>query len=374
MTGAQDTIAADFSGQVGSFALEAAFSAPMRGVTAIFGPSGSGKTTILRCIAGLERLEGRLSVNGRVWQDDRAGIFRKPHQRSIGYVFQEPSLFPHLSVRGNLLYGARRVRRNDTPPPISEAETVDLLGLTALMGRAPDKLSGGERQRVAIGRALLSRPRLLLMDEPLAALDQTAKAEILPFLEAIHLHLSVPIIYVSHDMAEVGRLADSLVLLDRGRVIASGPLSALETDPDLPLLRAPAATVTLEGRIAALDEAYALTRFAIPGGELTVPGLQGRIGDLRRLRIGVSDVSFTLQPPDDTTILNCPPVQILSISDHDDAGAQKNIVAALGHGGDGGRIAARITRKGLEKLDLREGSEVFAQIKSVALGASGAGR
>lgn len=374
MTGPHGSIEADFSGALGAFHLNAAFSAPMQGVTAIFGPSGSGKTTILRCIAGLERLEGRLSVNGRVWQDDLAGTFRQPYQRSVGYVFQEPSLFPHLSVRGNLLYGARRVRRNDTLPPISEPETVDLLGLTSLMSRAPDRLSGGERQRVAIGRALLSQPRLLLMDEPLAALDQRAKAEILPFLEAIHLHLSIPIIYVSHDIAEVGRLADSLVLLDRGRVIASGPLSILETDPDLPLLRGQEASVTLEGRVASLDNAYALTGFAIPGGELIVPGLHGSLGDLRRLRIGASDVSFALKPPDDTTILNCLPVCILSISDHEASGAQKNIVAALGERGDGGRIVARITRKSLEKLDLAVGARVFAQIKSVALVASGAGR
>jgi molybdate transport system ATP-binding protein len=174
-------------------------------------------------------------------------------------------------------------------------------------------------------------------------------------------------------MAEVGRLADSLVLLNQGRVIASGPLSALETDPDLPLLRAPAATVTLEGRVAALDETYALTAIAIPGGELTVPGLHGKVGDPRRLRIGASDVSFALRPPADTTILNCLPVRILSISEHEGAGAQKNVVAILGTDGDGGRIVGRVTRKSLEKLDLAVGKRVFAQIKSVALIASGAG-
>ena len=236
MTAVDRIIRAGFAGLLGRFSLNVAFTTPMRGITALFGPSGSGKTTTLRCIAGLQHLAGKLTVGAEIWQEDSACIFRKPHQRSIGYVFQEPSLFPHLSVRRNLLYGARRAIRDGGVQPISEDDVIDLLGLGQLLDRSPHALSGGERQRVAVGRALLSQPRLLLMDEPLAALDRATKDDILPYFEALHGALSVPILYVSHDMAEVERLADHLVLLDQGRVIASGPLSELEAEPSLPLL------------------------------------------------------------------------------------------------------------------------------------------
>ncbi|WP_088348391.1 MULTISPECIES: molybdenum ABC transporter ATP-binding protein [Rhodomicrobium] len=372
MNGEAGAIAAAFSGSLGTFSLDVAFEAPMRGVTALFGPSGSGKTTILRCMAGLHKLAGRLSVGGEIWQDDAAGIFRKAHQRPIGYVFQEASLFPHLSVRKNLLYGARRAAKQGAEELIREDEIVSLLGIGHLLGRAPLALSGGERQRVAVGRALLSQPRLLLMDEPLSALDRMAKDEILPYFEALHRHLSIPIVYVSHDIAEVERLADTLVLLERGRVLAAGPLFELEADPGLPLLRAPEAAVTLEGRIASIDEAYALTAVSVAGGMLVVPGIQGRLGDARRLRITAADVSFSLSPPGDTTILNCLPARILSITGQTDGEPQVTVVAGLGADGAGARIVARITRKSLEALALAQGSQVFAQIKSVALLASGA--
>jgi molybdate transport system ATP-binding protein len=362
-----------FAGRLGAFVLDVTFTVPMRGVTALFGPSGSGKTTILRCVAGLQRLAGRLRVGEDLWQDDAAGVFRAPHRRPIGYVFQEASLFPHLSVRNNLLFGAKRVASENRRDAPDFAEIVALLGLGHLLGRAPAALSGGERQRVAIGRALLSRPRLLLMDEPLAALDRLTKDEILPYLEAVHETQAIPILYVSHDIAEVERLSDTLVLLDNGRVAGAGALAAVQADPDLPLVRAPEAAVTLEGTISVIDETYGLTTLAVAGGALVVPGHQGSPGGRRRLRISASDVSFTRLPPSKTTILNCLPVRILAVSPHDRDAVQMNIVAGLGDAGAGARIVGRVTRKSQEALDLVAGRHVFAQIKSVALLASGAG-
>jgi len=206
-------IEARFNGRLGDFHLDAAFTVPAAGVTALTGPSGGGKTTLLRCIAGLERMEGRLAVVGEVWQD--AAQFRPPHRRAIGYVFQEASLLPHLSVRANLTFGLRRCK---TPPRIGFDEVVALLALEPLLARAPQRLSGGERKRVAIGRALLSQPTLLLMDEPLSGLDLSAKAEILPYLECLPAALALPALYVSHDVAEITRLADRVLVMRAGRV------------------------------------------------------------------------------------------------------------------------------------------------------------
>ncbi len=374
MTPLEDRIHGRFSGTLGGFTLDVELAAPMRGITALFGPSGCGKTTILRCMAGLQKLAGTLRVGGDVWQDDQRGLFRKPHERRIGYVFQEASLFSHLSVRKNLLYGLRRAITNGAGPLITEAEVVDLLGIAHLLSRSPQALSGGERQRVAVGRALLSQPRLLLMDEPLSALDRAMKDEVLPFLEALHTQLSIPILYVSHDMAEVERLADRLILLEGGRVVASGPLPELQADPKLPLLHAPDAAVILEGHVAALDKAYALTAISVAGGQLVVPGLHGGTNERICLRISASDISFALAPPAGTTILNCLSARILSVSDHPEGGEQVNIIATLGENGQGARIVARITRKSRDALELVPGKTVFAQIKSVALLASAAGR
>lgn len=363
-------IRAAFRGSRGMFSFDVQFDAPMRGVTAFFGPSGCGKTTILRCLAGLQRLAGHLSIGDEVWQDDQTGVFRKPHHRAIGYVFQEASLFPHLSVRDNLLYGARRAAKNGEVQRIEEDEIIELLGIRHLLQRAPLTLSGGERQRVAVGRALLSQPRLLLMDEPLSALDRTTKEEILPYFEALHAHLSIPILYVSHDFGEIQRLADSLVLVEAGRVIGAGPLQVLQANPDLPLLQAPEAAVTLEGSVVSVDRDYELTRFSVPGGVLTVPAIRDGLGEIRRLQICAADVSFTLSPPRETTILNCLPARIVSVTGQENGHSRVNIIAALGEDGTGARIIARITRKSQESLGLVQGTAVFAQIKSVALIAS----
>ena len=364
MSGAP-SIALALAGRLGSFELDVTFEAPVTGITALFGPSGCGKTTILRCIAGLQNIPGRIVIGDEAWQDTRNLTFLPPHERDVGYVFQEASLFPHLSVKDNLLYGARRVRKA-VAQPIELDDIAALLGIGHLLDRSTLALSGGERQRVAVGRALLAAPRVLLMDEPLSALDRMTKDEILPYFERLHEQLSLPIVYVSHDLTEVERLADTLVLMREGRVLASGPLHALQTDPSLPLLSMPDATVVLEGRVAHIDNEFALTELAVAGGRLVVPGRHGATGQTRRLRIAASDVSLARSAPRDSTILNCLPARIVSI-DGDPAAPQANVIIALGAQGEGERIAARITRKSLTTLSLAPGLSLYAQIKSVAL-------
>jgi molybdate transport system ATP-binding protein len=211
------TVAFQLAGRFGDFVLDCAAEVPAAGVTAVVGPSGSGKTTLLRCLAGLARAEGRVRVAGAVWQD--AGVFLAPHRRGVGYVFQEPSLLPHLTVRQNLDFAAKRAPAGEGP---RFAEVVEMLGVERLLARRPDRLSGGERQRAAIARALLAKPALLLMDEPLSSLDAGSKAEVLPYIEALHRRLALPVIYVSHDAAEVARLADRVVTMRDGRL---GPVA-----------------------------------------------------------------------------------------------------------------------------------------------------
>lgn len=212
----------EFAGRIGSFQLDARFALAPNRITALSGPSGSGKSTLMRCIAGLLRLPGRLVVGGEIWQDQRT--FLAPHRRRIGVVFQDASLLPHLSVRDNLLYGARRASE---VPTEGLADVVDLLGLANLLSRSPENLSGGERQRVALGRTLLSKPRLLLMDEPLSSLDAASKADILPYLEALHRSLAIPVLYVSHDAGEIARLADVVLHMRDGRILQSVASSAV---------------------------------------------------------------------------------------------------------------------------------------------------
>lgn len=353
-----------FRGGLGRFGLDAAFTVPAIGVTALFGPSGCGKTTVLRCIAGLQRLpEGTCVVDGEIWQDKRT--FRPPHRRPVGYVFQEASLFPHLSVERNLLYGARGVRPTGSTDRIGFDGAVDLLGLARLLDRAPRHLSGGERQRVAIGRALLSQPKLLLMDEPLSALDRGTRDEILPFLERLHEGLALPVIYVSHDSTEVERLADTLVLMEAGRVRAAGPLHTLQSDPTLPLATARDAVVSLDAVVDTLDRDYGLLTLVAGGARFIVPGVAGMPGARRRLRIAAGDVSLSREPPETSTILNRLPVRIVSVTP---VGAHEMLaVLGAGEGADGPRLLARVTRRSWDRLALGEGQALFAQIKSVAL-------
>ena len=373
MTSAEPAVSVALNGTLGAFRLDVAFDVPMRGVTALFGPSGCGKTTILRCIAGLERLPGRLAIGKEVWQDDAAGTFLPAHRRHVGYVFQEASLFAHLSVCDNLLFGAKRAGGSIAPQGLALDDIVGLLGITHLLDRSPTTLSGGERQRVAVDRALLSGPRILLMDEPLSALDRMTKEEILPYFEMLHETLALPILYVSHDLSEVERLADTLVLLESGRVLASGALSELQTDPSLPLLGSPDAAVVLEGRIAGFDAEYGLTQITIPGGELMVAGRHGARGDPRRIRIAASDISIARSAASDSTILNCLEARIVSLDLRDDA-PQVNVILSLGEDGAGSRIVASITRKSSANLGLKAGDRIFAQIKGVAIVAARTGQ
>ena len=357
-------IAAAFRGTLGAFTLDAVFEAPASGITGLFGPSGCGKSSVLRCLAGLTRLpSSRCVVEGETWQDETT--FLPTWRRPVGYVFQEASLFPHLSVRRNLLYGANGATPPEAPEAVGFDEVVDLLGLDGLLQRSPRNLSGGERQRVAIGRALLSRPKLLLMDEPLSALDRLTKDEILPFLERLHERLSLPVIYVSHDMAEIERLADHLVLMQAGRVTGSGALAAVQSDPDLPLAANREATVAFDAIVDGYDEAYGLLALRIDGGQLLVPAPRHAKGARRRLRIAASDVSLLTEPQRASSILNALPGRVVArrpIGEN-----EMIVVVGLGIDGAGARLLSRITRRSWDVLGLIEGKSIWAQIKGVSL-------
>lgn len=351
-----------FRGRIGAFLLDADFSAPGRGVTALFGRSGSGKTSVLRCLAGLQRLhDSYCALDGDVWQD--ATTFVATHRRPIGYVFQEASLFPHMSVRRNLLYGAPRSAKS--AKAIGYDEIVDLFGLARLLERSPRHLSGGERQRVALGRALLSQPRLLLMDEPLSALDASARDEILSYLERLHANFSLPVVYVTHDLREVERLADYLVLMEAGRVAAAGPLAELQSDPVLPFARSREAAVMLDAIVRAHDARYGLLELDVDGGRFLTPASAGVIGEHRRLRVTAGDVSLAREKPGPSSIVNILGARILSATAMGEA--EMIVVLGLGEAGDGARLLARVTRRSWETLGLAENMPVYAQVKGVAL-------
>ena len=342
----------------GPFRLDAELSVPDRGVTAIFGPSGSGKTTLLRAIAGLEKgPDGFLKVGREVWQD--ADTFIPPHQRPLGYVFQEASLFSHLSVKGNLEYGYKRVAPSARRVELEQA--VDLLGVGALLHRDTEDLSGGERQRVAIARALLRSPALLLLDEPLTGLDVVSKAEIVPYLERLHEELEIPVLYVSHAPDEVARLADHLVLLQEGRVLAAGEIRQMLTRTDLPLSHGDEAEALLEATVVGHDETYELTHLEFAGGQFKVTRRDLEIGQVVRLRILARDVSLTLEHQSDTSILNILPVTVEELADEGPAQVMVRLSAA------GDRLLSRITRRSADALRLTPGKQVYAQIKTVAL-------
>jgi molybdate transport system ATP-binding protein len=305
------SIAARFRIERGDFMLDVDLALPAQGVSSLYGPSGCGKTTLLRAIAGLEHHhDGFLKVGDMTWQ--KTGHFVPPHQRPLGYVFQEASLFPHLSVRRNLEYGVRRVAQ--AARRVSLQQAIELLEIGQLLDRKPDTLSGGERQRVAIARALAVSPRLLLMDEPLAALDINRKQEILPYIESLHRELDIPVIHVSHSPDEVARLADHLVLLEAGRVVASGDVHEIYTRLDLPLALESDAAAIVEAVVAAHDENYHLTCLDFAGGRVTVPREDLRIGEQVRLRLAARDVSLTLehQPDPGTPVRHQHPEYIFS--------------------------------------------------------------
>jgi molybdate transport system ATP-binding protein len=346
------------------FTLQLALDLPGRGVTALFGRSGSGKTTALRAIAGLHRpQDAYIAIGDEVWQDDANGIFVPTHRRALGYVFQEASLFPHLDVRANLRYGMQRVPASQRR--VSWEQAVELLGVTSVLQRRPHELSGGERQRVAIARALLTSPRLLLMDEPLAALDATSKESILPYLERLHDELAIPVLYVSHAIDEVARLADHIVLLDAGRVSASGPLRDVLTRLDLQTAFSDDMGTVLDATVSERDEAYGLSRVTFPGGSLLVGGVARAVGDTARARVLARDVSLAVEPPGASSILNILNAVVIEI--RDDGVDKVNVRLRLGTADDGAILISRITRRSRDLLALQVGQPVFAQVKSVAL-------
>ncbi len=352
------TIEGRFKIERRDFALEAAFIIPSRGVTALFGPSGCGKTTLLRAIAGLEpSAAGYLKVADKVWQDD--ALFIPPHRRPLGYVFQEASLFAHLTVQQNLEYGLKRISQQERKIPLNRA--IELLDIGPLLGRKPDRLSGGERQRVAIARALAVSPRLLLMDEPLAALDQTRKQEILPYLELLHRELAIPVLYVSHSADEVARLAHHLILMEAGRILATGAIDDMLMRLDLPLAHGGEAEALIEATVAEHDDEFDLTYVDFSGGRFTVARKQLPVGDLVRVRVAARDVSLTLEHQSSTSILNIFPAVVEQT--FPTGSAQVTVRLSVG----GVPMLSRITRKSAALLDLKPGKQVYAQAKSVAL-------
>jgi molybdate transport system ATP-binding protein len=354
--------------RLGGFSVDLNFSCRANGLTAVFGRSGAGKTTLVNMLAGLVRPEsGRIVIGGTTLFDSDRGIDLPVERRRLGYVFQEDRLFPHLSVRANLIYGFKRTPRAERS--IQPEQIIELLGLGDLLKRRPRDLSGGEKQRVALGRALLANPRLLLMDEPLASLDQARKEEVLPFLERLHGELAVPIVYVSHAMEEIVRLADTLVLVSDGRVVAVGPLETLTSRLDLrPLTGRYEAGAVIEARIAGHDETFHLSSLDFAGGTLRVPRLEDPAGTEIRVRIRARDVSLALAPPEATSILNVFPGVIREISD--EAGALVDVLLDLG----GATLWARITARSRHDLALAPGSRVYALVKAVALDRSALGR
>jgi len=349
----------DINHPLAGFELRVAFEAP-GGVTALFGQSGAGKTTVINAIAGLLRPQaGRIALSGETLFDANARINLPVHRRRLGYVFQDGRLFPHLSVRQNLTYGQRFAPRGSSGPALEEV--ADLLGLSSLLDRRPGALSGGEKQRVACGRALLSRPRMLLMDEPLAALDAARKEEILPYLERLRDQSGLPILYVSHSVAEVARLATTVVVLEAGRVARAGPAEQVLSDPAMVRqlgLREAGAVLPAE---IARHHADGLTELAVSGGTLFLPRMDQPEGTRTRVRILAHDVMLATEPPRNISALNILRGEIVALRE----GGGPGVMAQVQCGSD--RLLARVTRRSADALGLGTGKQVYAVIKTVSI-------
>jgi molybdate transport system ATP-binding protein len=349
----------DISQRLGGFALDARFESAGR-LIALFGPSGSGKSSLINVVAGLTRPErGRVAVDGRVLVDTEKGIFVPRHRRRVGLVFQDARLFPHMSVAANLRYG-----RFFTPAAeryASMGSVVDLLGIGHLLDRRPSGLSGGEMQRVAIGRALLASPRLLLMDEPLASLDEARKAEILPYVERLRDETRIPIVYVSHSVAEVARLASEVVVLAAGRVAASGPTGEIMQRLDLLSgdERAEGGAV-IDAVVSHHDDAFAMTVLGSGAGEIRVPRLDLAEGAPVRLRIRARDVILATERPHGLSALNILPGRVAAIGQGEGGSVDVHVDC------NGTPILSRITRQSLQVLDLAPGRDVFAVVKTIS--------
>jgi molybdate transport system ATP-binding protein len=346
--------------QLGAFALKVAFASESP-VTALFGRSGCGKSTILNLVAGLLRPDrGRIAIGERVLFDSIAGIDVPTGERRVGYVFQDGLLLPHLSVRQNLLYG-----RFFTPPAERWADVdriVALLDLAPLLERRPHRLSGGEKQRIAIGRALLASPRLLLMDEPLASLDAGRRGEILYYIERLRDEVGVPILYVSHEIEEVVRLAEHMLLLSDGKVAADGPVNALMGRIELRrLIGRYEGGAVIEAKVAAQDLKSGLARLAFAGGELMVPDVDALVGETLRVRVRARDVSIAIEEPRGVSVLNCLRGRVAEVGSEPGASVDVRIDVA------GTPLLARVTRYSAERLQLAPGREVWAMVKAVSL-------
>lgn len=356
----------DIVSKLAAFELNAAFTAPSGGVTALFGPSGSGKSSIVQAIAGgLRPDSGRIAIGDRVFFDSAKGIDMAVHERRIGYVFQDARLFPHLSVRANLLYGFKRARGERR---IELDAVVELLGLGGLLDRRTHRLSGGERQRVGIGRALLSQPSLLAMDEPLSSLDPPRKAELLPYIEELRDVLGLPILYISHAYDEVVRLADHLVILDGGKVVRSGPFLQLAAEPEMtPLVGRFEAGSVLACTVTAHDDQLKLSTLDFGGGQLRVPRIARAVGSSLRVQIKARDVALSLSRPMDVSITNRLPGRLLRMTRGD--GPYVEVTVDI----SGTALQALITGESASRLGLEPGLQVWALIKSVAVDARAAG-
>jgi molybdate transport system ATP-binding protein len=345
--------------QRGAFLLDAAFEAPSPALVALFGPSGCGKTTLVHLVAGLLAPDaGRVVVDGETLSDVTAGIALPPERRRVGYIFQDARLFPHLRIRANLEYGLRRASGR----AIGFDEVVQLLGLANLLDRRPATLSGGERQRVALGRALLSQPRLLLLDEPLASLDAARRAEILPYLERLRDHARIPMLYVSHQFEEVLRLATHVVVLEAGRVTAAGPLGQVALEPALGRAAGEAAVgAVLDSRVTAVDPASGLARVPAGAGELRIAADGLGAGTTVRLQLLARDVIVATRPPEGLSVRNVLAGKVVSVSA---ASAHSDLVAVdIG----GATVVARITRAATQELALEPGRPVWALVKAVSM-------
>lgn len=356
-------IEADFTLSLTGFSLEAKLELPIHGVTALFGPSGSGKSTLLRCLAGLSRPQrGRLVVNGEIWQDDER--FLPPHKRPIGMVFQDAALFPHLNVRQNLAYGARRSKHGSRSVETAKADDdlIELLGIGHLLERRTEMLSGGEKQRVAIARALFSAPKLLLLDEPLAALDGARKGELLLYLDQLHRQLDIPVVYVSHAPEEVARLADHIVQMDKGRIQHSGSVMGIFPYLQQPLTHEEGIFTLLSGTIELHDSHDHLTQVSIGAHRLWVRYIDRPIGSPMRLRLLARDVSLSLDPgARESSILNTLRATVAGMEET--APGRTLVRLSLNEGPE---LLSRITTRSARNLKLEIGQTIYAQIKGVA--------
>lgn len=342
------------------FKLDFDLALPGSGITAFFGESGAGKSTLLRAVAGLvQPSDGHIQIGDEIWQDSEKKIFIPTHKRSVGFVFQDAALFPHLSVRNNLQYGMKRIPAKKRI--ISLEKAVELLGIGHLLERMPETLSGGEQQRASIARALATSPDIILMDEPLAALDMKRKSEIIPYLLRLNAELEIPILYVSHALEEVSVLADHLVLLEKGNVIASGKINDMLTRLDLPLAYYDTAAAVINGQVIEEDKEFCLSTIRFSGGNILLPSANLSMGQPVRLRIQARDVSLTTEKPFNTSVLNAFEATIVNLS------PDSNGQVLIELDAKGTHLLSRITSKSANTLKLGTGKPIYAQVKGIAV-------